>query len=533
MKEINIRRYVQPFIYGLPLSVGLSLATIPLFTDLYNPPTNFQRGYWCLATTYPFGCDDEFSCIRGGKHVRTLEKRAKALQYVALISVLIMVGSLLLVIGRVIRTGCLLRRQGIAERKQQNAINDLFERFEMENNDDDQEIDDDDDSRGSNRALSRAGMGQIPASANLQFRKRSLLRSSAFERISRIQLDTKVVILQAVLYIMAFFSGLAWTFNDRIDVQAFKFGLIFVPSQGLFNLIIFLWHKIYNYKRQHPDTPTCQVISLLFTTPVQEAFFVSRISLVLDDNFDAEGGVCDNDMPMRIPQFQIDDEMGEEEIMNIIKRCDFNVTKVNSYDMERCGISEGSDMMEDFLVDSSDAGNVKDHDYGNANSNTNRDQRIYRRGGTLNTSHTSNTTGGTRLTRSTTNGTNGISDGTLDTKFFPVSLRASDFSMNGSPGQDPDPEPGTDLSREVHSLHSLAGSGIENINGEYTSSSDDTFLRTRLALLQEEEETTEMMQDVNTACSCCEDLSIDGLSGFSDAGLPADLSLSTEIEEDN
>jgi len=553
MKEINIRKYIQPIIYGIPLAVGLTFATVPLFTDLINPPTNFQKGYWCLPTTYPFGCVDEDTCIRGGKYVNVLEKRAKAMTYVAMVSVLIMVGSLLLVIGRVMRTGCLLRRQGNAEKKQQNNIDDLFQRWEMiDGNDDDKDSDEGDDSFGPKRlppALSRVGTGQISASAKIKFRKRSLLRSSTFERVSRIQSDTKVVIFQAILYVLAFFGGLAWTFNDDIDVKAFKFGLIFVPSQGFFNLLIFLWHKIYNYKRQHRETPACEVVRLLFTTPVQEACFVSRISLVLDDEFDTEQTM--DDMPLRIPPFQIHHEMGDEEIMKMINTCEFEKTKLNSDNMERCGISEGAgdDILEDFPIDSSNAniGNVNHHDYGKTNPQVQEPplsmKRIYRRRGTLNTSRTSNNTSGTGLTRSTATA-HGISDRTIDNKnLFPVSLRASDSSVNGMPGQGPDPGTGTGTDRsyyhrrEGNSLHLSAGSGNDNSannnsNAEYTSSSNDSFLRIRLALLQEEEQMTKSMQDKDTTSSHCEDLSIDGLSGFSAADLSVGVPSSAGIESE-
>eukprot|EP01083_Nonionella_stella_P104681 300400_1 len=234
--------------------------------------------------------------------------------------------------------------------------------------------------------------------------------------------------------------------------------------------------------------------------------------------------------------------------MKMINTCEFEKTKLNSDNMERCGISEGAgdDMLEDFPIDSSNAntGNVNDYDFGNTNPQVQElpplsAKRIYRRRGTLNTSYTSNNTSGTGLTRSTTTAL-GISDRTIDNNnVFPVSLRASNSSVNGMPGQVPKSETETDRSsfhhREGHSLHLIAGSGNDNIannniNAEFTSSSNDTYLRLRLALLQEEEQMTRNMQDKDTPSSHCEDLSIDGLSGFTDlsVGVPSSARIETD-----
>eukprot|EP01083_Nonionella_stella_P104682 300401_1 len=140
--------------------------------------------------------------------------------------------------------------------------------------------------------------------------------------------------------------------------------------------------------------------------------------------------------------------------MKMINTCEFEKTKLNSDNMERCGISEGAgdDMLEDFPIDSSNAntGNVNDYDFGNTNPQVQElpplsAKRIYRRRGTLNTSYTSNNTSGTGLTRSTAT-PHGISGRTTDnSNSFPVSLRVSDSSVHDMPGQSLDP--GTETHR--------------------------------------------------------------------------------------
>jgi hypothetical protein len=61
-----------------------------------------------------------------------------------------------------------------------------------------------------------------------------------------------------------------------------KIWLAFFPLHGFFNMIIFLSHKVYNYRRIHTKTTVGEAISLLFTTTVQEPCFVERISIVND-----------------------------------------------------------------------------------------------------------------------------------------------------------------------------------------------------------------------------------------------------------
>ncbi len=106
-------------------------------------------------------------------------------------------------------------------------------------------------------------------------------------------------------------------------------------------------------------------------------------------------------------------------------------------------------------------------------------------------------------------------------------------------GRDPGTETETDRSffhyRERNSLHSITASGNNNcannnINSEFTSSSDDRFLRIRLALLKEEEQMARNMQDKDTTSSHWEEITINGLSGFSD--LSVGVRSSAIIEKD-
>jgi hypothetical protein len=105
--------------------------------------------------------------------------------------------------------------------------------------------------------------------------------------------NTKVVIIQAFSYITAFLVGVLPPVllsigaiengreqRDRVSDSYEKLFLILLPLQGFFNFIIFVSHKIYNYRRVHRDVSICQVLKLLFCSSAHEPVFISRISVV-------------------------------------------------------------------------------------------------------------------------------------------------------------------------------------------------------------------------------------------------------------
>ena len=67
--EKNIRKYVQPILFTLPVAMGLWIAVPPIFLELYNPPTTRMDCAWCNPTTYPNRnfCADTSECILRGK----------------------------------------------------------------------------------------------------------------------------------------------------------------------------------------------------------------------------------------------------------------------------------------------------------------------------------------------------------------------------------------------------------------------------------------------------------------------------------
>jgi len=262
MKEKTIRKYILPIIYGVPLVSGFGLSITALFADSYNPPTDLMSGYWCVANTYPTDCSEkDDSCLRGNYGV--IHKAAIVLFVLVCVAVFIMVTSLVLVVNSRYR------------------VHRLTQKFAKAAEED-----------GTSTCI--------------------LMAPSLKDKLERIQTDTKVILLQSVAYIVAFISGIMWFLlsHDEMNMTSFKFGLFSAPIQGFLNLIVFLSHKVYNYKRIHRHSTVCEVVKLLFVGRVQEPCFISRISMVIDD--DVHGRIDDR-VEAGLPNFRIMNEMDVEE----------------------------------------------------------------------------------------------------------------------------------------------------------------------------------------------------------------------------
>jgi hypothetical protein len=68
--------------------------------------------------------------------------------------------------------------------------------------------------------------------------------------------------------------------NGKILENLEKTSLVLLPLQGFFNFVIFLSHKVYNYRRVHKNESISHVLALLFCTSTSDPFFISRISVV-------------------------------------------------------------------------------------------------------------------------------------------------------------------------------------------------------------------------------------------------------------
>lgn len=87
-----------------------------------------------------------------------------------------------------------------------------------------------------------------------------LRRSQQIQRTEKTHQNTKVILIQALAYIFSFMLTLLMPFlRGVISKEAdwvVRLQIILLPLQGLFNALIFISHKVYNYRRVHDEVST-------------------------------------------------------------------------------------------------------------------------------------------------------------------------------------------------------------------------------------------------------------------------------------
>ncbi len=137
-----------------------------------------------------------------------------------------------------------------------------------------------------------------------------ILRRSQLIQVEASHRNTKIIIVQALAYIGSFLFSLLFPLL-RSQIGFYKgrvmgifshklleqLALVFMPLQGFFNALIFISHKIYNYRRVNEDVSRFEVLKLLFRGSMDEPVLLSRISridiLAGDEGADVE--VADED----------------------------------------------------------------------------------------------------------------------------------------------------------------------------------------------------------------------------------------------
>ena len=109
-------------------------------------------------------------------------------------------------------------------------------------------------------------------------------QSSGLQRVSRSFQNTKIIGIQAFAYFSSFMitAGIFFLQSLMDDKSHWLtyLSLVCMPLQGFFNLLIFVFHKIYNYRRVNSDATNFDVIMLLLRGNAEEPILFSRISLI-------------------------------------------------------------------------------------------------------------------------------------------------------------------------------------------------------------------------------------------------------------
>jgi hypothetical protein len=133
--------------------------------------------------------------------------------------------------------------------------------------------------------------------------KTVIRRSALVERqeIKDVHKNTKVVTIQALAYLVSFCLSIGLLLIRALINEPdwlIYLSITLMPLQGFFNLLIFLGHKVYNFRRVNADISRWDTIKILFRGAHEEPVIFSRISLVrldqekreLDYEYSDEGG---------------------------------------------------------------------------------------------------------------------------------------------------------------------------------------------------------------------------------------------------
>ena len=101
--------------------------------------------------------------------------------------------------------------------------------------------------------------------------------------------NTKAVTFQSMLYLSSVgVTGISWQFLLNTQTSLFSWYnsmlLILSSVQGVQNLCIFLFHKVYNLKRSNSNVSTWKAITRIFKNGgIHDSFVLSRMDLVLSN----------------------------------------------------------------------------------------------------------------------------------------------------------------------------------------------------------------------------------------------------------
>jgi len=242
MKENNIRKCVEPFLHIAALAFGLGNSITALVLDNLNA-SNIDA--WCTITT-----------IRECQ-VRGVRDMSKAIEVQIFFLFSLILTSFGLIMWRTCKIDGVLASVPRTQSSQQRNNND---------SDDENKI------------------------------------SQLEDAVSKHQ-TIKVVTKQALAYVITFLLCLTFplirNISDDEDLSIFaaymQLGLL--PLQGFFNFLIFVSHKVYNYKRVYGEDSYCAILRKYFCeSDMVEPILFSSLSVVHNDtdkltvNFNDEVG---------------------------------------------------------------------------------------------------------------------------------------------------------------------------------------------------------------------------------------------------
>mmetsp|Transcript_22483 Transcript_22483/g.27561 ORF Transcript_22483/g.27561 Transcript_22483/m.27561 type:complete len:428 (-) Transcript_22483:236-1519(-) len=240
------------------------MAVPPLFYNLYNP-SSWES--WCTPTPLICTVDEtgetSETCVRGEHRMYKLNQILVSALFGLVF--LIVITTLVMICVRVVK----VNRQYLLVKV-----------------------------REENRLIS--AVDSVADSMHHQIKKQSIT-----EKIRKNHEVTKTVLIQALVYFLAFFLTLVFPLIQLAGLH--KEGahwpnyleLIFMPMQGFFNFLIFIYFKVANYRRMHTGASTKEILRLFFLGKAIEPLEISRISLL---KFDEEQRMLEVDIYSEIDE---------------------------------------------------------------------------------------------------------------------------------------------------------------------------------------------------------------------------------------
>lgn len=268
---------IEPFLFhAVPILTGLGVATAPLIFDLYNPSS---LGAYC--TCVPVGCDPiTGECERGDINA------ALVIIYIAVICIFMAFFIMFVSFGLILR-----------------KVFHLEKLFAML------------------KSLPSAHQEERDEHEDTNAGERSAINSSRF--------TSKSILMQMFGYVLPLILALIFqlidTYQNGLDGYQ-KPGVItnlrlaFFPLMGFFNLLVFVYHKVYNYRRIMPDDSRTKVVKLMLQGRLMEPTLITSISIVAFDQANMVVGDNQNDV-----------SADRKEVMNAIRENIFKyiATKAN------------------------------------------------------------------------------------------------------------------------------------------------------------------------------------------------------------
>jgi len=247
MKEQKIAKFVEPFLHLTPFVFGLGRAVPALVYKWYNP---VSWDAWCSIATGGSEFDSNDGNDNGARNLKNIN-----------VYVTFLCGALFL--GIIICFGLIISKVWQVDRD-----------------------------------LNRCGI----------LRRGSSIRDSELKATKSNHNNMKVILIQCLAYFMSFLISLGILLLSAVIVEPWwmiRLSFVLNPAQGLFNLLIFVGHKIYNYRRVSPDVSRCEVVGLLFRGQVDEPVLFSRVYVSRRNN----DGI--------ISELELDDEMGSHHVIEM------------------------------------------------------------------------------------------------------------------------------------------------------------------------------------------------------------------------